>query len=81
MYAALNGLNVMLADIQSVYLQALISAKDWTICGIEFAPDLVRCKARIVRASYGYKSAGKDFHNHLRECMEHLGYTSCLLVL
>ena len=77
-YAALNGLNVMPVDIQSVYLQALISEKYWTICGPEFEPDLVGCKSRIVRVLYGCKSTGKDFHNHVRECMEHLGYTSCL---
>ena len=23
------------------------------------------------------KSSGRDFRNHLRDCMEHLGYTSC----
>eukprot|EP00957_Ditylum_brightwellii_P073102 5556498-Ditylum_brightwellii.AAC.1 len=29
------------------------------------------------RALYGGKSAGKDFHNHLRQCMRHLEFTSC----
>ena len=27
---------------------------------------------------YGGKSAGRDFRNHLRACMRHLDFTSCL---
>ena len=33
--------------------------------------------AIIVRAAYGLKSAGAGFRNHLRNCMEHMGYESC----
>ena len=29
------------------------------------------------RALYDLKSAGWDFHNHLRDCMDHLGYFPC----
>ena len=77
-YAALNGLEVMSSDILNAYLQAPISEKYWTICGPEFGPELEGCKAHIVRALYGCKSAGRDFRNHLRECMEMLGYSPCL---
>ena len=35
-------------------------------------------RAIIKRALYGIKSAARDFRNHLRECMQHLGFTSCL---
>jgi hypothetical protein len=31
----------------------------------------------IRRALYGGKSAGKDFRNHLRSCMQHLDFVSC----
>ena len=31
----------------------------------------------IVRALYGTASAGRDFRNHLRECMKHLKYDFC----
>ena len=62
----LNGLNIMFADIQNAYLQAPISEKYWTICGPEFGPDLVGCKAHIVRTLYGTKCAGKYFRNYLR---------------
>ena len=34
--------------------------------------------AYIVRALYGTKCGGRDFRNHLRECMEMLRYESCL---
>ena len=77
-YAALNELEIMAADIQNAYLQAPISEKYWTTLGPEFGLELEGCKAHIVRALYGCKSAGRDFRNHLRECMEHLGYSSCL---
>ena len=63
--AALNGLNVMTADIQNTYLQAPISEKYWTICGPEFGPELQGCKANIVRALYVTKCTGKGFRNHL----------------
>ena len=62
-YAALHGFDIMAADILNAYLQAPISEKYWTICGPEFGPELKGCKARIVRALYGTKSAGKDFRN------------------
>ena len=52
--------------------------KYWTICGPEFAPELQGCKAKIVRALYGTKCAGKDFRNHLRSWMDLLNYKSCL---
>ena len=34
--------------------------------------------ALLHRALYGGKSAGRDFRNHLRSCMRHLDFTSCL---
>ena len=34
--------------------------------------------ALIHRALYGGKKAGIDFRNHLRSCMRHLDFTSCL---
>ena len=77
-YAALNGLELMAADIKNAYLQAPITVKYWTTCGPEFGPELEGSVAYIVRALYGTKCGGRDFRNHLRECMEMLGYESCL---
>ena len=76
-YAALNGLDVCAADIQNAYLQAPSSAKDYIICGPEFGLENVGKVALIRRALYGGKSAGRDFRNHLRSCMRHLGFESC----
>jgi hypothetical protein len=76
-YAALNGLDVIAADIRNAYLQAPSSRKDYIICGIEFGLENVGKKALIRRALYGGKTAGRDFRNHLRECMAFLGFSSC----
>jgi len=75
-YAALNGLDVMAADIRNAYLQAPTSDKHYIICGEEFGLENVGKRAKIVRALYGGKSSGRDFWVHLRECMEHLGFKS-----
>ena len=77
-YAALMGLDIMASDIQNAYLQAPTNEKYWTNCGPEFGTEECGRKAIIVRALYGMKSSGRDFRNHLRDCMSHLGYESCL---
>ena len=76
-YAALNGLDVCAADIQNAYLQAPSSQRHYIICGPEFGLENEGKVATIVRALYGGKTTGRDFRNHLRECMKHLGFTSC----
>ena len=77
-YAALNGIDIFAADIRNAYLQAPSSQKDYIICGPEFGIENVGKVALIHRALYGGKSAGKDFRNHLRSCMRHLDFVSCL---
>ena len=77
-YAALNGLDVFAADIRNAYLQAPSSQKDYIIGGAEFGLENIGKRALIKRALYGGKAAGRDFRNHLRHCMRHLGFTSCL---
>ena len=44
---------------------------------IEFGLENVSKRAKIVRVLYGGKSSGRDFRNHLRSCMVHLGFDSC----
>ena len=73
-YAALNGLDVWAADVQNAFLKAPCSEKYYTVCGPEFGSEFIGKLAIIVRAAYGLKSTGADFRNHLRDCMEHLGY-------
>ena len=76
-YAALNGLDIFAADIQNAYLQAPSSEKHYIECGVEFGLENVGKLALIRRALYGGKSSGRDFRNHLRECMDFLGFQSC----
>jgi hypothetical protein len=76
-YAALNGVDVCAADIRNAYIQAPSSRKDYVTCGPEFGLENVGKKALIHRALYGGKTAGRDFRNHLRECMKHLSFKSC----
>jgi hypothetical protein len=74
--AALNDLDVNMADIENAYLTAPITEKVWTVLGPEFGDDAGK-RALIVRAMYGLKSAGAAFRNHLAECMKHLGWHPC----
>jgi len=75
--AALNDLQVKASDIQNAYLTAPCSEKVWLRVGTEFGPNAGK-RAIIVRALYGLKSAGSSFRNHLADCMDTLGYKSCL---
>ena len=77
-YAALNELDVCAADIQNAYLQAPASEKYFIICGPEFGSENMGKIAIIKRALYGGPVSGANFRNHLRDCMEMLGYESCL---
>ena len=77
-YAALNDLQVFVADICNTYLQAPSSQKDYVVCGLEFGIENIGKVALIHRALYGGKSAGWDFRNHLRSCMHHLDFRPCL---
>jgi Reverse transcriptase (RNA-dependent DNA polymerase) len=76
-YAALNGLDVWSGDIRNAYTQAPSSQKDFVICGPEFGTENEGKVALIRRALYGGKTAGRDYRNHLRECMEHIGFKCC----
>jgi hypothetical protein len=74
--AALNDLDVKMADIENSYLTAPITEKVWTVLGPEPGYDAGK-SALIVRSLYGMKSAGADFRNHLAECMKHLVWHPC----
>jgi hypothetical protein len=74
--AALNDLDVKMADIENAYLTAPITEKVWTVLVPEFGDDAVK-RALIVRALYGLNSAGADFRNHLAKRMKHLGWHPC----
>ena len=77
LYSAMNNVPIVAGDILNAYLQAPSSEKHYIICGTEFGLENVGKVALIRRALYGGKSAGRDFWNHLRDCMHFLGFTSC----
>ena len=70
--------SVRIALTYAALLQAPTSEKFWTECGPEFGSEEQGRIAIVVQALYGTKSSGRDFRNHLRDCMEHMQYRSCL---
>ncbi len=75
--AALNDLEVKTADIKNAYLTAPVSEKIWCVLGPEFGANAGK-RAIVVWSLYGLKSAGASFWNHLADCMQHLGWESCI---
>ena len=76
-YAALNDLDVCMADIRNAYLQSPTSQKHYIICGPEFGMENVGKVAIMHTAVYGGKTSGRGFRNHLRSCMHFINFTSC----
>ena len=60
-YAALNDVDVTVADIKNSYLQAPSDEKHYVICGKYFGLEHEGKIALIRRAIYGGKLAGRDF--------------------
>ena len=75
--AALNGLDILAADIQNAYLSAPTEERLYVVAGLEFPPDLRGRPAKIVRALYGMKSSGARFRDHLAASLRDMGYKSC----
>jgi hypothetical protein len=65
-----NGCDVRVGNIKNAYLYAPTAEKVWTICGPEFVRviidgveyDMSGRKALIVKALYGLKSSGCQWH-------------------
>jgi Reverse transcriptase (RNA-dependent DNA polymerase) len=72
--AALNDLDILLADIQNAYLSALVKKKLYTIAGNEFGPMMAGRPVLIVRALYGLRSSGKSFRDHLAIHLREMGF-------
>ena len=70
-------LGVMAMETENAYLQAPSPEKDFIVCGAEFGSENVGKVAFITRALCGGKVTGRDFWHHFRDCMDHLGFTSC----
>ena len=77
-YAALLGISIWGADILNAFVTAPTTVNIYIVCGLEFGSEYIGKRAIIKCAFYRMKSAAQDFRNHLYECMEHLGFPSCL---
>jgi hypothetical protein len=74
MLAALNGLDVMSADIQNAYLTANCREKVYTRAGPEFGEGQ-KGKIFIIRkAVYGLRSSGASFWSKLRGRLHEMGF-------
>jgi hypothetical protein len=69
-------MEIFAADVENTYLNAPITEKIWTICGVKFGTNQGK-KTLIVWALYGLKSAGAAFQNHLTLCIINLKYKPC----
>jgi hypothetical protein len=77
--AALNGLDVLSADIQNAYLTAPIKERYYIIARAVdgFPPEYEGRPAKIVRAMYGLPVAGASFRAYLAQHLRDLGYKPC----
>ena len=75
MIAALNGLEVMGADIQNAFLSAPNKEKNWIKAGPEFGAEQGKVFI-VVRALYGLKSACAAFRSFMAEKLDEIGFQS-----
>jgi hypothetical protein len=75
--AALNGLDVLSADIQNAYLTAQPREKVFFVAGSEFGRDKGRIIV-VVRALYGLKASGAAFRSKLSADLRELGFRPSL---
>jgi Reverse transcriptase (RNA-dependent DNA polymerase) len=79
LYAALNELDIMSADVQGAYLNAPCKEKVYTRCGPEFGPENIGRVALIVKALYGLKTSAYAWREHLSKTLEgSLDFSHCL---
>jgi Reverse transcriptase (RNA-dependent DNA polymerase) len=79
LYASLNDLKVMSADVQGAYLNAPYKEKVYTRCGPEFGPENIGKIAVVVKALYGLKTSAFAWREHLSHTLESsLEFSHCL---
>jgi hypothetical protein len=75
LFAALNDLDILGADIQNAYLQAETKEKIWFMAGAKFGSNQGR-PCIIVCALYGLKSSGACFRDHLSTIIREQGFVN-----
>ena len=73
--AALNGLDILGADVQNAFLTAPNREKCWIKAGPEFGHEEGKIFL-VVRALYGLKSASFSFRSFAAEKLDQMGFTS-----
>ena len=73
-HAALNGLEVSIADITNAFFQAPSLEKHFITCSPEFRLENAGKKATMWRALYGGKADSRNFRGHLRYFMSRLNF-------
>ena len=73
--AALNGLEMLGADVQNACINAKTKEKVYTIAGPEFGSNQGR-PAVIIRALYGLKSSGARWRDHFASILKELGFVN-----
>jgi hypothetical protein len=71
--AAINGYDVIEADVQNAYVQATSLEKYYTIAGDEFGEDKGKT-ALIVRTLYGLNSSGASWRAHIAHTLSDMGF-------
>jgi hypothetical protein len=76
--AALNGLEILAADIGNAYINADVREKVYFIAGDEFGAMRKGKPVIIVKALYGLKTSGAAWRAHFADTLHSLGFTSSL---
>jgi hypothetical protein len=71
--AAINGYDVIAADVQNMYVQATLLEKYYTITGDEFGEDKGKT-ALSVRALNGLKISGASWRAHIAHTLSDMGF-------
>jgi hypothetical protein len=79
-----NGYDVRTGDIKNAYLNAFTQEKVWIKCGPEFSRviidgkvvNMTGRKALVVKALYGLKSSGRQWHKLLSDVLRARGWVS-----
>jgi len=74
--AALNGCDILSADVQNAYLNAPTREKVYTTAGLEFGASNVGRPVLIVRALYGLSSSGARWRDHMAATLREAHFVS-----
>jgi hypothetical protein len=74
--AELNGLDIIVGDISSAYLESYTREKVYTIAGPEFG-ELEGCVLQISKALYGLRGSGASWHRKFADTLRDMGFFPC----